>query len=346
MKTWRHSPGSGASQTDYWTPPNAGPVTGPSCNPLEPEPFATYLQAVTTPPGDDERFEHIPWEQVGATRDRNKMIVYGLAGAVLIAGLTASVVGRTETPTDLVATPTTTIVETTEATTPVTTVTSEPGGAASGEDEPADSEQSRAWSESDLLAFPPESLALEAAALAEWLASDFFTIDGGTQITDDLTGAFPVGSVLPEAPAGTRSFVEWARTVSVEEPAPGRYRILVVVRRLAAGEGESYRRMPPIAVVIELAWTEGGWSATDLPTLVDAPLLVQASAWSITEVPVDIVSAATAATDGAVLAGTLVGVNWRLVVQTVDSAGVGWPFVTWWDGSGNRIPAPVEPAQP
>ena len=301
---------------------------------------------MTTPPGDDERFEHIPWEQLGVSGDRNKMIVYGLAGAVLIAGLTASVVGRPSTPTDLVPTPTAATVETTEALTLLTTVTEAPVGPASGTGPPAAPEQSRAWSEADLMALPAESLAREAAALAEWLASDFFTVDGGTQITDDLTGAFPAGSPLPEASSGTRSFVEWARTLSVEESAPGRYRILVVVRRLAAAEGESYRRLAPIAVVIEMSWTEGGWSATDLPALADPPLLVQAPAWATSEVPADIISAATATTGGVVLAGTQVGDNWRLVVQTVDPAGVAWPFVTWWDSRGNRVAAPPEPAHP
>lgn len=269
------------------------------------------------------------------------MILYGLAGAVLVAGLTASVVGRREAPTGLVATPTTTVVMTTESTQVVTPVT----GAGVDSPEPGDINQSKAWSEADLRAFPTESLAFEAAALAEWLASDFFTIDGGTQIIEDLTGAFPAGSVLPAAPAGTRSFVEWARAVSVEEPAPGHYTILVVVRRLAAAEGESYRRMAPIGVAIELSWTEAGWSATDLPALAEAPRIVQASEWSQTEVPVDLIAAAAAGTGGAVLTGTRVGDNWRPVVQTVDPAGASWPLVTWWDGSGNRITAP-ESAQP
>jgi hypothetical protein len=269
------------------------------------------------------------------------MILYGLAGAVLIAGLTAAVVGGRGASNDLVATPTTTLVVTTEAMTAPT-----PATTAADEGVPHEPEQTRAWSEADLLAFPPQALATEAAALAEWLASDFFTIDGGTQITDDLAVAFPAGSVLPEAPAGTRSFVEWARAVSIEESAPGLYRILVVVRRLAAGEGESYRRMAPIGVMIDLSWTEGGWSVTDLPVWAEAPALVQAAAWSESEVPVDIIAAATAGTGGEVLAGMHVGDNWRLVVQMVDPAGMSWPLVTWWDEAGNRIPAPAEPAQP
>ena len=94
------------------------------------------------------------------------------------------------------------------------------------------------------MAFPAETLAAEAAAVAEWLASDFFTIDGGTQIAADLESALPEGSSLPAAPSGSRSFVEWARAVSVEESGPGRYDVLVVVRRLGAADGENYRADP------------------------------------------------------------------------------------------------------
>ena len=305
---------------------------------------------VTTPPGDDERFEHIPWEHIGPTGDRNKLILYGLAGAVLIAGLTAALVGGRGASTDLVATPTTTapstVGTTIEATTAPTPTSTAPGGTAPASGQPGDSDQSGVWSEADLRAFPLETLATEAAAVAEWLASDFFTIVGGTQITADLEGVLPEGSDLPEAPVGTRSFVEWARAVSVEESAPGLYEVLVVVRRLSAAEGETYRRIAPIGVVITLTWTEGGWSVTDLPVLAEAPLLVQAPAWSEDEVPAEIIAAATASTGGAVLAGIQVGENWRLVVQMVDLTGVSWPLVTWWDGTGNRIPAPSEPAQP
>ena len=132
---------------------------------------------------------------------------------------------------------------------------------------------------------PSETLASEAAAMAEWLASDFFTVDGGTEIAHDLGNALPEGSPLPVGPRGSRSFVEWARAISVEEPTPASFDVLVVVRRLGAAEGESYRRMPPIAVLIRLAWTEAGWSVTDLPALADSPPLVQAPAWSQTDVP-------------------------------------------------------------
>ncbi|MEX0667243.1 MAG: hypothetical protein WD313_02810 [Acidimicrobiia bacterium] len=299
---------------------------------------------MTTPSGDDERFEHIPWEQIAPAGNRNKLVLYALAGAVLIAGLTAAVVRGGGATTELESTPTTAISVTAPTMIEATTASSSPSTAASGT--ASDSGQPQTWSEADLLAFPAEALAAEAAAVAEWLASDFFTIDGGTQIADDLKTVLPEGSAVPAAPSGSRSFVEWARAVSVQESAPGLYEVLVVVRRLGAAEGESYRRIAPIGVVVTLSWTEEGWSVTDLPVLAEAPTLVQAPAWSQSEVPAEILAAAAASTGGDVLAGTQVGDTWRLIVQIDDPTGVSWPMVVWWDGTGNRIPGPGQPVQP
>ncbi len=311
---------------------------------------------MTTPPGDDERFEHIPWEQIAPTGSQKKLIPYAVAGAVLIAGLTATLVRDGGATTPVVPTPTT---GTSVTSAPVTSVSVTPATGALGA-EAATTPTSTAltttgptttgagpqvWSEADLLAFPAESLEAEAAAMAEWLASDFFTVDGGTQIADDLQRVFPDGSALPVAASGARSFVEWARAVSVQETAPGLYEVLVVVRRLGATEGEGYRRIAPVGVVITIAWTEQGWSVTDLPALADAPLLVQASGWTPTEVPAE-VAAAAAGAGAEILAGSQVGDRWRLVIQLEDSTGVAWPMVIWSDSAGNRIPAPAGPAQP
>ena len=196
------------------------------------------------------------------------------------------------------------------------------------------------------MAFPAESLAAEAGAIAEWLASDYFTIDGGAEIAEQLTRVLPPGSAIPVASSGSRSYVEWARAVSVQESAPATYQVLVVVRRLGAASGEGYSRLDPIGVVITLVWTEEGWSVIDLPVMAEAPSLVQAPAWSETEVPAEIVAAASASTGGQVVAGLQVGESWRLVVQVEDPTGVSWPLVAWSDLAGNRIPIPAQPVQP
>jgi hypothetical protein len=304
---------------------------------------------VSTPPPDDERFEHIPWEQIAPAGNRNRLIIYALAGAVLIAGLTASIVrGGSDggTVAELVATPTT------ASPTPaanMTTTTLSPAPASTGSSttavDPVEGD-TEPWSEADLMAFPSERIASEAAAVAEWLASDFFTVDGGTEIPRDLVDALPEGSPLPVGLPGSHSFVEWARAISVEEPTPGSFDVLVVVRRLGAAEGENYQRMPPIAVLIRLAWTEEGWSVGDLPALADSPLLVQAPSWSENEVPTEVAAAVTASTGGEVVAGVTVGDVWRLVVQMEDSTGVTWPIVIWTDAIGTRIPTPASPVQP
>jgi hypothetical protein len=298
---------------------------------------------VPTPPPDDERFEHIPWEQIAPVGNRNRILLYALAGGVLIAGLTASIVRSGSnggaSAAELVATPTTPAT-TTSTTRPVASSATITSAAHS------DEEGSQPWSEADLMAVPSETLASEAAAVAEWVASDFFTLDGGTEIADDLGNALPEGSPLPVGSPGSRSFVEWARAISVEEPTPASFDVLVVVRRLGAAEGENYRRMPPIAVLIRIAWTEAGWSVADLPVLADSPTLVQAAPWSQTEVPANVVATAAAEVGGEVIAGVTVGEHWRLVVQIEDPTGVSWPMVIWTDITGSRIPVPASLVQP
>jgi hypothetical protein len=314
-------------------------------NPLDLPSLGPYVRAVQVPPGDDERFEHIPWDQIAPSGSRLKVSLYALAGAILIAGLTAAIVRGGGATTGLVPTPTTVTLATAttlvEVATPSTTA---PGGAPI--DTPPEKTQPQVWSEADLMAFPAETLAAEAAAVAEWLASDFFTIDGGTQIAADLKSVFPEGSSLPAAPSGARSFVEWARAVSVEGSGPGRYDVLVVVRRLGAADGENYARIPPVGLVITLSWTERGWSVTDLPVLAEAPPLIQAPAWPHTEVPAEVIAPVVASTGGKVLEGIRVGEAWRLVVQLDDPTGASWPMVIWSDSTGNRIPVPAQPVQP
>ena len=315
---------------------------GPSGRPLELPPPRTYVEPVAPPSADDERFEHIPWEQLAPNGDRPKVIMYALAGAVGVAALTAALVRGSGAATDPVPPPSTVAPATTGVTTPATPTPPVPSTTLTG----IDDQSGRSWSEADLMAFSPESLSFQAGNLAEWIASDFFTIDGGTEITEDLGEMLPKGSALPAAPPGSRSYVEWSRAISVEESAPGVYEALVVVRRLGAGAGEEYRRMPTLAVIVTLAWTDQGWSVVDLPVLAEAPPLVQKAEWFEAEVPDVIASAVEAATGGIVTSGAQVGDNWRVVVAIDDPAGASWPMVVWSDPAGNRISSAGQRGQP
>jgi hypothetical protein len=201
-------------------------------------------------------------------------------------------------------------------------------------------EGDRIWSEADLMALSPDALAGEAAAVAEWLASDFFTVDGGPEISADLDQVLPPGSATPAAGDGNRSFVEWSRAISAVETGPGTYRVLVVIRRLTAGAGEPYVRLAPAAIQVELAWTSDGWSLLDLPALADLPRWVQAPAWDDAELPPEVVTAVTAL-GAEPLGGSRVGDNWRVVGGFTDPAGMIWPLVVWFDAQNNRITPPA-----
>jgi len=160
----------------------------------------------------------------------------------------------------------------------------------------------------------------------------------------------PEGSPLPVAEAGSRSFVEWARAVLVEKVGPGRYQVEVVVRRLGAREGGGYERVDPVGVLIDLTWTAEGWMVTDLPALVDAPLMPQDPGWPLNELPVSelppAIESIASELGGQVVGGSQVGEAWRLVVVIADATGVSWPMVIWADLTGNRIPVPATPGQP
>jgi hypothetical protein len=196
------------------------------------------------------------------------------------------------------------------------------------------------WSEADLAAIPVESLEAEAASIAEWIASDYFTIDGGTQIAEGLARVLPRGSPLPVSASGARSYVEWARAFSVQETGPATFEIVVMVRRLGATDGGAYQRIEPVGVIITIAWTADGWSVTDLPRMVEVPLMHQATAWISSAVPPE-VAAAAARLGGEMVSGSQVGEVWRLVVAIPDSTGASWPLVFWVDAAGEQVAAPI-----
>lgn len=188
------------------------------------------------------------------------------------------------------------------------------------------------------MAFAPDSLMAEAAAMAEWIASDFFTVDGSGSIAEELAQILPEDSALPTEAAGHRSYVEWSRAVRVEEVASGQFRVLVVVRALAANDGEAYRRLDPKSIWLTMQWTPEGWSLLDLPAAGDAPAMIQIPAWPDGDLPATIEEIASA--HGVVLSGGPVGEFWRVVVEVTDESGGAWPVVYWYDAAGNKIEEP------
>jgi hypothetical protein len=280
------------------------------------------------PAKEDEHFEHIPWEHLSASTSNRRWWIYAGAGALVVAALTASLV-RNSSPTqqrsaaDVLPAP----------------AVSEATSGATAAFPPSTTSAVAPYSEADLMAVAPDSLLAEAAAMAEWIASDFFTIDGSGAITSDLALILPAGSSLPSTIEGQRSFVEWSRALGVDEIAPGRYRVVVVVRTLGAGPGADYRRLAPRAVLLDLQWTPDGWSLLDLPSPAALPTTMQMPPWPSQDLP-PVVSQAASTGGGIVLDGGRVGNYWRVVVEVPDEAGSRWPQVLWFDEAGTPMAPP------
>ena len=264
---------------------------------------------------DDEEFERIPWGHISsAARARPvtwRLVAYGLAGAMAVAGITVSLVSRG----DSMPAPTTTVMATATTTTTAPTTTS------------------AAISEAELMAIPDTVVASEAAAWAEVLTESYWGVDG-TGISA-LAPYLPPTSPLPTPAQGQRIFVESVRALSVLEEGPGLYRIVVRASLLSATGAEEYRRLPIQALAWNLRWERDGWRLLDLPEQVELPRLLPASELPTSEVPELIRTAASQS--GTVVSGGPVGDLWRVVVAVSDPSGGTWPVVMWYSPDGVRI---------
>jgi hypothetical protein len=272
---------------------------------------------------DDEQFERIPWDQIKPTSNSRARVIYLAAAALVVASVSAAVARNFagSPPLPPTATPAATVPAPSVPPTVSTAST-----AVSAAPAPA-----TVWAEADLMAVHPESLEAEAAAVAEWLAADYFTVDGSAGWSDHLASLLPPGSPVPQPAAGYRSFVEWAQTVAVSESGPGEFVVTVIVRRLAATDPDPYQRLPLQALDLKIRWTDEGWSVLDLPSPAPTPQLAPAPPWSVEEPPEEVAAAALAKTggEGAVLGGSQEEGGWRVVVEVVESTGGRWPLAVW-----------------
>ena len=273
---------------------------------------------------DDERFESIPWDAlVTDDAERRRRLVGLIALAVAAAGAAFLVVRMLSADAgEPIA-----AVATTASTQPESSVGSAP----------------TTMSEQTLIA---DASADVAAAYAAWFASDFFTLDGSDITRSAVQNRLPDDISLPTAPERERSFVESAVPVSVHPAGEGTYDVVVVVRSLAADDGENYSRQPAKAVRLSVRLEEAGFSVADLPSPAPLPnadpgsLDVPESA-----PPPDVLDAARqraaswgTVDEAVVAAGTIDGV-WRVVLEVVDDGGMRWPVAVWVDESGAIVPA-------
>ncbi len=261
---------------------------------------------------DDETFERIPWEQLSGSKPSRspvppRTIAYLAAAALVVAGLTATLVSRGEA-----VPPGTTLTVTTVPTTLSTTTSIS------------------LLSEAALMAIP--GAAAEAGAWAEWITEAYLTMDGSD--ATELASLFPPGTALPTPAPGQRVFVESARTISVTEVGAN-YRAVVLARILGALGEEGYGRLPDRGLAWTLRWDPAGWVVVDLPEEIPTPRLQSGDAFVTNEVPEPILTVASE--EGLVIGGGQVGDLWRVVVSVKDSLGGTWPVVIWFSPDGSPV---------
>lgn len=274
---------------------------------------------MTLPPEerDDEELEHIPWSMLAGELDTGRSrtmvsLVIAVVAVVVVVFVGMRTLRRT----------TGTVVEIPSAP-PASTVAApapalEPGAPAS----PAPSDTlspdvaaPSLYAEADLMAVAPEQEQRLAATHAEWLVTDYFTVD-------DVAAGEPA------------LWVEWARTTEVVPVGPATYDVAVMFSTLARDAGGVYSRAGPRAVRIPIELAPDGPVALDLPTPFAAPARAELTPPPIgnAQIPDEIGSAATeAATVFGVAAtvdgGSVTDNGWRVVVTVEDATGLRFPLV-------------------
>lgn len=267
----------------------------------------------------DEHYESIPWDSLVTddARRRRRWIYLGV-GLVLAVAVGAAVgrslVNGRPTPSAPSAGATTTTTEIGRTTT------------------------------SGLAAPDPTSrVGVAVMAHAAWFVADYFTIDGSDVTRESVLDRLPAGTDVPEPDASARSFVESVFPTTVEPLGPEVFRVVSVVRTLAAADGSSYRRQPPRAVEVLVGFTDEGPAILDLPRPV--PLDTARSPGMAVDAllaPDEVMAAAEA---DARIWGTLVGDpisgkvgdTWRVVQMVEDAEGLTWPIASWFDQAGRRV---------
>lgn len=201
-------------------------------------------------PERNEVYERIPWETLEEKKGDRQWLMLGVAGAVVLGALAYSFMSN-RPPAVAVAT---TIPE---GSAPTVASAPAPTDAPTPALPPTASTTPVVTAEADLYAVHPERAIDRVAAHAEWFVAEYLTVDGSEEGRAALTALMPAGVPLPSATEGTRVFVEWVRSSTIEEIAPLTYRVTVLARSLAAEGDAVYQRQAPLELAVDITLAEG-----------------------------------------------------------------------------------------
>ena len=258
------------------------------------------------PSTEDQIGEHIPWEHltIPPQPDR-KLLMYGLAAGLIVAVLGVVIVRQLNRPSPAELQPVIPVTAPQEAapaqptTAGVEDIVPQPAVTLALAEPEAPTE----LSEADLMAVDTGGLHREIAGTAEWLVLEFFTLDPSDPWRDRVEAASGLrlpSSLIPETADGSAvSYVEWTRTRSVDQTGEDTYRASVLIRRLVASDGVTYRRLPTEWVNVDLrVESDGNVRAVSLPQIITPA------------------------------AGNLIPLQESDLTWATDAAGINWPATT------------------
>jgi len=266
----------------------------------------------------NEVYERIPWETLEEPKSDRQWLWFGLAGAIVLGAIAYSFMSNRPSTTP----PATTAVIVQEAPPPETV----PAQALPPAISPTVSTTPVVTAEADLYAVHPERVIDRVAAHAEWFVAEYLTVDGSEQSRATLTSLLPAGVPLPLAPEGTRVFVEWVRTATVEEVAPLTYRATVLARSLAAEGDGAYERQATVEVTVEVSLA-AEMPQVVMPPMVEPVTVAAAHQLTLVAVPEEIGAMAVELSGGSEIVGgiqTETG-GWRVVLLAPGLDGVSRP---------------------
>jgi hypothetical protein len=264
----------------------------------------------------NEVYERIPWETLEPKGGDRQWWMFALAGAIVLGALAYSFMANRAVPVS---------TATSQAATATAPLSSASPPAALAPPVPEVSTPMLV-TEADLMAVAPERLIERATAHAEWFVAEYVSVDGSEEGRRALASLMPAGIAIPEAPDGSRVFVEWVRAIAVEEIGAEEYRVEVLVRSLLADGDEPYRRQAPFTATVDIRIAESGPQVV-MPPVLSAVTNPEPMPLALVPVPPDVEAAAIAASGASAVAGgvqTPTG-EWRVVVTAPGPDGVPRP---------------------